>query len=77
MAKTQRLGEESGRGGARRVSGGRLAPVRPASRRVRVSLGELIAAAYEVTGGETQSVVALMASRAMARATGRRWVVER
>ena len=77
MAKTQRLGEVSRRGGARRVAKGRLALVRPTRRRVQVSLGELIAAAYDVTGGETQTVAALMASRAMARATGRRLVVAR
>jgi hypothetical protein len=42
---------------------------------VQVTLGELIAAAFDVVGGETQRVARLMASRPMARATGRHFVL--
>jgi hypothetical protein len=78
MAKTQRRGQAVKRGEARRAAGRRVEKeaVRPASRRVEVTLGELVAAAFDVVGGEAERVAELMASRPMARALGRRVVVE-
>ncbi len=72
MAKTQGMKQ-----GERRVKGTSerrvVAKASPPVRRVRVTLGELIAAAFEVTG-EVEAAAKLVSSKAMARATGKQIV---
>jgi hypothetical protein len=55
------------RAGERRALG-------PRRRRVEVTLGELIAAAFDAAGGEASRAVRLLSSPAMTRATGRHFV---
>ncbi len=47
-----------------------------AGRKVQVTLGDLIAAAFDVAGGETKRVAKLVSSRPMAQLTGRQIVFE-
>jgi hypothetical protein len=75
MAKTQGMKQ-----GERRVKGTSerrvvaKAKVSPPARKVQVvTLGDLIAAAFDVTG-EAESAAKLVSSKAMARATGKRIV---
>jgi hypothetical protein len=78
MMKTQRRGQGVKQGEARRAAGRRevKGAARPTSRRVEVTLGDVIAAAFDVVGSESTRVAELMGSRAMARAMRRRVVVE-
>ncbi|HYO65057.1 hypothetical protein [Archangium violaceum] len=74
MAKTQRGGQVMKV--ARRVKGTAGRAVAKASRPVRkvqVTLGDLIAAAFDVAG-ETTAAVKLVSSRAMTEATGKQIV---
>lgn len=74
MAKTQRGGQVMKV--ARRVKGTAGRAVAKASRPVRkvqVTLGDLIAAAFDVAG-ETTAAAKLVSSRAMAEATGKQIV---
>ncbi|HEX5747449.1 MAG TPA: chaperonin [Archangium sp.] len=74
MAKTQRGGQVAKV--ARRVKGTAGRAVAKASRPVRkvqVTLGDLIAAAFDVAG-ETTAAVKLVSSRAMTEATGKQIV---
>jgi hypothetical protein len=74
MAKTQRGGQVMKV--ARRVKGTAGRAVAKASRPVRkvqVTLGDLIAAAFDVAG-ETKAAAQLVSSRAMAEATGKQIV---
>lgn len=74
MAKTQRGGQVMKV--ARRVKGTAGRAVAKASRPVRkvqVTLGDLIAAAFDVAG-ETKAAAKLVSSRAMAEATGKQIV---
>ena len=76
MAKTQRRGQVMNRV-ARRVKGTAGRAVAKASqpvRKVQVTLGDLIAAAFDVAG-ETTTVAQLVSSRTMAQATGRQIVL--
>lgn len=76
MAKTQRGGRGVKRV-ARRVKGTAGCAVARAGRPVRkvqVTLGDLIAAAFDVAG-EAKTVAKVVSSRAMAQATGRQIVL--
>jgi trehalose utilization protein len=76
MAKTQRGGQVVKRV-ARRVKGTAGRAVAKAGRPVRkvqVTLGDLIAAAFDVAG-EAKTVAKVVSSRAMAQATGRQIVL--
>jgi hypothetical protein len=75
MAKTQRSGQVMNRV-ARQVKGTAGRAVAKASkpvRKVQVTLGDLIAAAFDVAG-ETRAAAKLVSSRAMAEATGKQIV---
>ncbi|MCY1082276.1 chaperonin [Archangium lansingense] len=77
MAKTQRGGQVM-KQVARRVKGTAGRAVAKASRPVRkvqVTLGDLIAAAFDVAG-ETKAAAKLVSSRAMAQAMGKQIVFE-
>lgn len=75
MAKTQRRDQVNGRK-ARQVKvakeTGRV--VRP-MRKVQVTLGDLIAAAFDAVGGEVKKVARVVSSPAMTLATGKHIVV--
>lgn len=76
MAKTQRR-EQLNQRKARQVKAGRAAAakgVRPV-RRVQVTLGDLIAAAFDAVGGEVKKVARVVSSPAMTLATGKHIVV--
>ncbi len=78
MAKTQRQGQVMNRV-ARQVKGtaGRAVAKAKASqpvRKVQVTLGDLIAAAFDVAG-EARAAARLVSSKSMAEATGRQIVV--
>ncbi|MFL5357087.1 chaperonin [Archangium sp.] len=78
MAKTQRRGQVMNRV-ARQVKGtaGRAVAKAKASkpvRKVQVTLGDLIAAAFDVAG-EAKAAAKLVSSRAMSEATGKQIVV--
>jgi hypothetical protein len=70
MAKTQRRGQV-----VKRVKGtaGRVVKASRPVRKVQVTLGDLIAAAFDVTG-ETKAAAKLVSSRAMAQVTGKQIV---
>lgn len=75
MAKTQRRGQVMNRV-ARRVKGTAGRAVAKASkpvRKVHVTLGDLIAAAFDVAG-EARAAAKLVSSRAMSEATGKQIV---
>ncbi|QRN98555.1 chaperonin [Archangium violaceum] len=75
MAKTQRSGQVM-KQVARRVKGtaGRaVAKASKPARKVQVTLGDLIAAAFDVAG-ETRAAAKLVSSRAMASVTGKQIV---
>jgi hypothetical protein len=73
MAKTQGMKQ-----GVRRVKGTSerrvTAKASPPSRKVQLTLGDLIAAAFDVTG-EAEAAAKLLSSKAMARATGKQIVL--
>jgi hypothetical protein len=76
MAKTQRSGQVMN-GVARQVKGTAGRAVAKASkpvRKVQVTLGDLIAAAFDVAG-ETRAAAKLVSSRTMAAATGKQIVL--
>jgi hypothetical protein len=75
MAKTQRRDQVNGRK-ARQAKVARAAEsvVRP-MRRVQVTLGDLIAAAFDTVGGEVKKVARVVSSPAMTLATGKHIVV--
>lgn len=73
MGKSQRRVRQAGARAAEPRAGTRRA-VEPRRRRVEVTLGELIAAAFDAAGGEASRVERLLSSPAMARATGRHFV---
>ncbi|HEX8822014.1 MAG TPA: chaperonin [Archangium sp.] len=80
MAKTERRGQVMNRV-ARQVKGtaGRAVakasqPVRKVQTKVQVTLGDLIAAAFDVAG-EAKAAAKLVSSKSMAAATGRQIVV--
>jgi hypothetical protein len=62
------------RQGRRVIPTPRLAARRKAAQ-AELTVGELIAAAYETTGGEPQEVLKLVTSAQMSRALGRRIVL--
>ncbi len=73
MAKTQRRDQvKKAQKKAVKVE----AKVERPMRRVQVTLGDLIAAAFDVAGGETKRVAKLVSSRPMAQLTGRQIVFE-
>jgi hypothetical protein len=73
MAKTQRR-EQVNRRKARQTKAVRAAEVKPV-RRVQVTLGDLIAAAFDAVGGEVKKVAKVVSSPAMTLATGKHIVV--
>lgn len=73
MAKTQRR-DQVNRRRARQTKAGRAAAVKPV-RRVQVTLGDLIAAAFDAVGGEVKKVAKVVSSPAMTLATGKHIVV--
>lgn len=75
MAKTQQR-EQFHRRKARQGKGGQaLAKGRRPGRRVQVTLGDLIAAAFDAVGGEVKKVARVVSSPAMTLATGKHIVV--
>jgi hypothetical protein len=75
MAKTQRGGQVAKRVERRvKATSGRVARASKPVRRVQVTLGDLIAAAFDVAG-EAKTVAKVVSSRAMAEATGRQIVL--
>lgn len=78
MAKAQRRGQVKRRV-ARRGKGaearGVQAEARGRVRRVQVTLGDLIAAAFDTVGGEVRKVAQVVSSPAMTVATGKHIVV--
>jgi hypothetical protein len=79
MAKTQRgqgmnrvAGQVKGTAGRAVAKASR--PVRKVQRKVQVTLGDLIAAAFDVAG-EATAAARLVSSKSMAEATGRQIVV--
>ncbi|XXF77470.1 chaperonin [Myxococcaceae bacterium GXIMD 01537] len=77
MAKAQRRGQKVVRKVARKVAGKRRTAPRVAreARRVQVTLGDLIAAAFDTVGSEVRKVARVVSSPAMTLATGKRVVV--
>jgi hypothetical protein len=73
MAKTQRRDQVNGRK-ARQMKVEKAAEQKPA-RRVQVTLGDLIAAAFDAVGGEVKKVAKVVSSPAMTLATGKHIVV--
>lgn len=75
MAKAQRR-DQVNRRKARQMKAGRAAEaaVKPV-RRVQVTLGDLIAAAFDAVGGEVKKVAKVVSSPAMTLATGKHIVV--
>jgi hypothetical protein len=73
MAKTQRRDQVKGRK-ARQMKVEQVAEVKPV-RRVQVTLGDLIAAAFDAVGGEVKKVAKVVSSPAMTLATGKHIVV--
>jgi hypothetical protein len=73
MAKTQRR-DQVNRRKARQTKAVRTAEVKPV-RRVQVTLGDLIAAAFDAVGGEVKKVAKVVSSPAMTLATGKHIVV--
>jgi hypothetical protein len=73
MAKTQRRDQVKGRK-ARQMKVEQAAAVKPV-RRVQVTLGDLIAAAFDAVGGEVKKVAKVVSSPAMTLATGKHIVV--
>lgn len=69
MAKTQRGVQVKGQ--ARKVAGKATA----GAKRVQVTLGDLIAAAFDSVGGEARKVKRVLSSPSMTLATGRHIVV--
>lgn len=79
MAKTQRRGQVMNRVARRVKTAGRAVakasqPVRKVQRKVQVTLGDLIAAAFDVAG-EAKAAARLVSSKSMAEATGRQIVL--
>ncbi len=79
MAKTQRRDQVKGRK-ARQAKGAREAAREAAGaarpmRRVQVTLGDLIAAAFDAVGGEVKRVARVVSSPSMTLATGKHIVV--
>jgi hypothetical protein len=69
MAKTQRRDQVKGRK-ARQAKVARGTEARPV-RRVQVTLGDLIAAAFDAVGGEVKKVARVVSSPSMTLATGK------
>jgi hypothetical protein len=75
MAKTQRRDQLNGRKARQaKVARATESLVRP-MRRVQVTLGDLIAAAFDTVGGEVKKVARVVSSPAMTLATGKHIVV--
>jgi hypothetical protein len=76
MAKTQRRDQVNGRkaGAKAKVARAAARVVKP-MRKVQVTLGDLIAAAFDTVGGEVKKVARVVSSRSMTLATGKHIVV--
>jgi hypothetical protein len=74
MAKTQRRDQVNRRKARQMKAEQAAAEVKPV-RRVQVTLGDLIAAAFDAVGGEVKKVAKVVSSPAMTLATGKHIVV--
>jgi len=76
MAKTQRRDQVKQQRKARQVKAVKgTAKVAQAGQKVQVTLGDLIAAAFDAVGGEVKKVARVVSSPAMTLATGKHIVV--
>jgi hypothetical protein len=75
MAKAQRRDQVNQRKVRQTKAGQAAGKVAKPMRRVQVTLGDLIAAAFDAVGGEVRKVARVVSSPAMAVATGKHIVV--